>query len=71
MLYVMDNSGTLVTINGWDLILTVNAAAVSTSTSLSTSLNPSYTSGNNSSVTLTATVSSSNGGSPTDRKSVV
>jgi large repetitive protein len=43
-------------ISGWSLIFTLNPAATSTTTTLSSNINPSFTSGANSSVTLTATV---------------
>jgi subtilisin-like proprotein convertase family protein len=64
-LYVTDSYGDAVTVNGWKLYLTVAASPnANTTTSVSASLNPSYTSGADSSVTFTATVSS-DGGSPT------
>jgi hypothetical protein len=52
-----------VSITGWELILTYSTLAES-ATTVSSNLNPSYTSGSDSSVTLTATVSGS-GGTPT------
>ena len=60
-LYFIDNKGPTannVSISGWSLTFTVNAAAVATSTVLSSNLNPSFTAAPNGSVTLTATVSS-------------
>ncbi len=58
-LYVVDHlQNDFVSFTGWDLILTVAATQTSTTTSLNSATNPSFTSGANSSVTLTATVSS-------------
>ncbi|MGA3026641.1 MAG: Ig-like domain-containing protein, partial [Bryobacteraceae bacterium] len=61
-LWMIDNLGNPVTVNGWELILTVNESEVGTTTVVSSGLNPSYTSSPNSSVTFTATVTS--GGNP-------
>jgi hypothetical protein len=55
-----DGAGTIS--GGWSLSLTTAVAQAATGTTLTSSPNPSFTSGANSSVTLTATVSS--GGSP-------
>ena len=60
-LYLVDDGGEFashddISISGWSLIFTLNSAATSTTTTLSSNLNPSFTSGANSSVTLTATV---------------
>jgi uncharacterized repeat protein (TIGR01451 family) len=58
-LYVVDHFlNDAVSFTGWDLILTVAATTSSTSTTLSSATNPSFTSGANSSVTLSAIVSS-------------
>jgi hypothetical protein len=61
-LWMIDNFGDPVTVNGWKLILTVNALEVGTTTTVSSSLQPAYTAGPNNSVTFTATVTS--GGNP-------
>jgi hypothetical protein len=61
-LWMIDNYGDPVTVNGWKLILTVNASEVGTTTVVSSSLNPSFTSSPNNSVTFMATVTS--GGNP-------
>jgi len=50
-----------VSFTSWDLILTVSATSTSTTTTLASSLNPSFTAAPNNSVTLTATVSSGSG----------
>src|ERR1035438_4447966 len=65
-LYLVDDGGQFsisddLSISGWSLILTLNSAATSTTTTLSSNINPSFTSGTNSSVTLTATVTASSG----------
>jgi hypothetical protein len=65
-LYLVNDEGAAASdddqsISGWSLILTLNSAATSTTTTLSSSVNPSFTSGANSAVTLTATVTSSSG----------
>ena len=61
-LWMIDNFGDPVTVNGWKLILTVNAAAEGTLTVVSSSSQPVYTASPNNTVTFTATVTS--GGSP-------
>jgi len=61
-LYMIDNFGDPVTVNGWKLILTVNASAEGTVTVVSSNQQPAYTASPNNSVTLTATVTS--GGNP-------
>jgi uncharacterized repeat protein (TIGR01451 family) len=61
-LYMIDDFGDPVTINGWQLILTVNAAAEGTVTVVSSSQQPAYTASPNNTVTFTATVTS--GGNP-------
>lgn len=53
-----------VSITSWTLTITYSASAVSTTTSLAPSSNMVFTSGNDSGITLTATVTSS-GGTPT------
>lgn len=66
-LYAIDSSGFAgddISFTGWSLTMTVSQTNVSTSTTLSSSLNPSFSGGANSSVTLTATVHSLSG-SPT------
>jgi hypothetical protein len=60
-LYLVDDGGEFagdddISISGWSLILTLNSAASSTTTTLNSSVNPSFTTGADSSVTLTATV---------------
>jgi uncharacterized repeat protein (TIGR01451 family) len=58
-LYVVDQfQNDFVSFTGWDLILTVAATTSSTNTTLSSATNPSFTAGANSSVTLSAIVSS-------------
>ena len=61
-LWMIDNFGDPVTVNGWKLILTVNAAAEGTVTVVSASQQPAYTASPANTVTFTATVTS--GGSP-------
>jgi hypothetical protein len=60
-LYMMDQNGDPVTINGWTLALTVNETIVGTSTQVSSSLQPSYTSGASDTPTFTATVTPQSG----------
>src|SRR6266849_1656009 len=60
-IYLEDFFGDPVSFSSWDLVLTASAAA-GTTTTVTSSLNPSFTSGANSSVTLTATVSSGTNG---------
>jgi hypothetical protein len=60
-LYMMDQDGDPVTVNGWTLAVTFNEAIVGTSTSVSSNLQPSYTSGANDTPTFTATVSPQTG----------
>jgi hypothetical protein len=57
-LWMIDNFGDPVTVNGWKLILTVNAAAEGTVTVVSSSQQPAYTASPNNTVTFTATVTS-------------
>jgi uncharacterized repeat protein (TIGR01451 family) len=56
-LYVLDdeNDGLGGSIGGWSITITTNAAATATTTTLSSNINPSFTSAQNSSVTLTST----------------
>src|SRR5580658_5003921 len=61
-LYMIDNFGDPVTINGWELILTVNASSEGTVTTVSSSQQPAYTASPNNTATFTATVTS--GGNP-------
>ncbi|HXM41840.1 MAG TPA: Ig-like domain-containing protein, partial [Bryobacteraceae bacterium] len=61
-LYMIDNFGDPVTVNGWKLILTVNAASEGTLTTVSSNSQPVYTASPSNTVTLTATVTS--GGNP-------
>ena len=61
-LYMIDYLGDPVEINGWDLILTLNASEVGTTTTVTSNLQPAYTASPNNSVTFTATVTS--GGNP-------
>jgi hypothetical protein len=58
-LYMIDNFGDPVTVNGWKLILTVNASAEGTVTVVSSSQQPAYTASPNNTVTFTATVTAS------------
>ena len=58
---MMDQDGDPVTVNGWTLAVTFNEAIVGTSTSVSSNLQPSYTSGANDTPTFTATVSPQTG----------
>lgn len=61
-LWMIDNFGDPVTINGWKLILTVNASSEGTITTVTSSQQPDYTASPNNTVTFTATVTS--GGNP-------
>ncbi|MGA2742624.1 MAG: Ig-like domain-containing protein, partial [Bryobacteraceae bacterium] len=61
-LYMIDNFGDPVTVNGWKLVLTVNAASEGTLTTVSSNSQPVYTASPSNTVTFTATVTS--GGSP-------
>jgi hypothetical protein len=55
-----------VSVNSWSLVMTtVQTTNVNTTTSLSSNLNPSFTGSTNSSVTLTANVTSGGNGTPT------
>ncbi|MGA2588832.1 MAG: Ig-like domain-containing protein [Bryobacteraceae bacterium] len=58
-LYMVDDFGDPVTINGWQLALMVNASAEGTITTVTSSQQPAYTASPNNTVTFTATVTSS------------
>src|SRR5580658_6175214 len=58
-LWMIDNFGDPVTVNGWQLILTVNASEVGTTTTISSNQQPAYNASPNNSVTFTATVTAS------------
>jgi hypothetical protein len=60
-LTLVDSSGGNIAITGWQLTITANASQSGTTTTVSSSLNPSFTSSPNNSVTFTASVSSSGG----------
>lgn len=61
-LYMVDDFGDPVTINGWELILTVNETEIGTTTVVNSSQQPAYLTSPNNTVTYTATVTAS--GSP-------
>ena len=61
-LCMVDDFGDPVTINGWQLVLTVNASAEGTITTVTSSQQPAYTASPNNTVTFTATVTAN--GSP-------
>ena len=60
-LWMIDNLGDPVTVNGWKLILTLNQTEVGTTTTVASSQQPVYVTSPTNSVTFTATVTSSSG----------
>ncbi len=56
-----DNASDAVSFTSWDLILTVSVASTSTTTTLTSSVNPSFTSAANNTTTFTATVTGGSG----------